>query len=194
MVPWRGENRPKMDLGASVGRSWGLLGLLVGSWVDLGALLERSWGVPGGSWCRLGASWAAPGPLLGLVLGSRGAFLEAFKPFLYGSFAKREKHEKCRRYNVFRGFLRSRGLKIHPKWLQNRVPEAPGVSGRPPARPQRPRRPPGGSQEAPEAGNHVFYEGLGGPGAVGPGSGVVIVTRFGPGGEATEGGKLEARD
>ena len=101
MVPWRGENRLKMDLGASVGRSWDLLGLLLGSWVDLGALLERSWGAPGGSWCRLGASWAAPGPLLGVVLGSRGAFLEAFKPFLYSSFAKRENQEKCRQYSVF---------------------------------------------------------------------------------------------
>ena len=79
--------------------------------------------------------------------------------------------------------LKQFGLKI-------RSPEA---SGRLPGAPGSPRRPPGGSQEAPEAGNHVFYEGLGGPGIVASGSGTLIVTRFGPGGEATEGGKLETR-
>ena len=67
--------------------------------------------------------------------------------------------------------------------LENRSPEA---SGRTPEGLRRPRRPPGGSQEALGAGNHAkttyFTRVLGGPGGQAPGSGRVIVTRFGPGG------------
>ena len=44
------------------------------------------------------------------------------------------------------------------------------------------------------AGNHVFYEVPGSLKFQKSGSEVVIVAPFGPGGEATEGGKLEARD
>ena len=107
-----------------------------GSWAALGALLGRSWGLPGllgGSWSLLGRSLGALGAFLGArgaVLGrsldvlerSWGSFwapgallLEPFWPPLRAAWQNHENIENHWFFNGFSRFFRVRGSQIRSK-------------------------------------------------------------------------------
>jgi len=118
-----------------------------GSWAGLGALLGRSWGLPGllgGSWSLLGRSLGALGAFLGApgavlgrsldVLGrpwgsiwAPGALLlDLFWSPLRAAWQNHENIENRCFFNGFQGFSRFRAPQIAPKSSQNRSEEALG--------------------------------------------------------------------